>query len=120
MRLPRHHHLTLPDGQVWAVADLGLTVGQVRRWPETQVAGVWGMVWVWVKVLADGDFLFLFGNVGACLTGTSSTLGAGRLSSALNISKDEASTWEISACVGRACPIHPCGGASAGRRRVVL
>ena len=62
MRLPRHHHLTLPDGQVWAVADLGLAVGHVRRWPQAHVAGVWGMVWV--KALADGDFLFLFGNVG--------------------------------------------------------
>ena len=62
MRLPRHHHLTLPDGQVRAVADLGLAVGQVRRWPQVQVAGVRGMVWV--TALADGDFLFLFGNVG--------------------------------------------------------
>ena len=61
MRLP-HHHITLPDGQVWAVADLGLAVGHVRRWPRAQVAGVWGMVWV--KALADGDFLFLFGSVG--------------------------------------------------------
>ena len=62
MRLPRHHHLTLPDGQVWAVADLGLAVGHVRRWPQAHGAGVWGMVWV--KALANGDFLFLFGNVG--------------------------------------------------------
>ena len=62
MRLPRHHHVTLPDGQVWAVADLGLAAGQVRRWPQVQVAGVWGMGWV--KALADGDFLFLFGHVG--------------------------------------------------------
>ena len=62
MRLPRHHHITAPDGQVRAVADLGLAVGEVRRWPRAQVDGVWGMVWV--EALADGDFRFLFGNVG--------------------------------------------------------
>ena len=95
MRLPRHHHLTLPDGQVRAVADLGLTVGHVRRWPRAQVAGVWGMVWV--KALADGDFLFLFDNVGACLTGTSSTPGAGRLSSAFKTSRAGVSTWKTPA-----------------------
>ena len=62
MRLPRPPHLPRPDGQVWAVADLGLAVGHVRRWPQAHVAGVGGMGWG--KALAGGDFLFLFGNVG--------------------------------------------------------
>ena len=62
MRLPRHHLLTHTSGRRQAIADLGLAVGQVRRVTHCQVDGVWGQVWV--KALADGDFLFLFGNVG--------------------------------------------------------
>lgn len=61
MRLPRHHLLTHPSGRCQAVADLGLAGGQVRRFAQVQVDGVWGQVWV--KALASGDFLFLFGNV---------------------------------------------------------
>ncbi|MFD2784224.1 IS4 family transposase [Hymenobacter rubripertinctus] len=62
MRLPKHHLLTHPGGQRQAVADLGLAPGQVRRFGHCQVDGVWGQVWV--KALADNEFLFLFGNVG--------------------------------------------------------
>ena len=62
MRLPRHHLLTDAHGQRRAVADLGLAVGQVRRLAQRQVDGVWGQVWV--KALAGGDFLFLFGTAG--------------------------------------------------------
>jgi len=62
MRLPRHHQLTHPSGRRQAIAELGLAAGQVRRLAHCQVDGVWGQVWV--KALAGGDFLFLFGNVG--------------------------------------------------------
>ena len=34
MRLPRHHHITRLDGQVRALADLGLAEGQVRRFAQ--------------------------------------------------------------------------------------
>ncbi|MBT9391661.1 transposase [Hymenobacter sp. NST-14] len=49
-------------GRRAAVTDLGLAVGQVRRFAHVQADGVWGQVWV--KALAEGDFLFLFGTVG--------------------------------------------------------
>ena len=62
MRLPRHHHLTHPNGQVQAVAGLGLRPGQVRQVAQCQVDGVWGQVWV--KALEGGDFLFLFATAG--------------------------------------------------------
>ena len=62
MRLPRHHLLTNAHDQAQAIADLGLAVGQVRRFAQRQVDGVWGQVWV--KALAGGDFLFLFGTIG--------------------------------------------------------
>ncbi|TDN39620.1 hypothetical protein E4631_23040 [Hymenobacter sp. UV11] len=62
MRLPRHHLLTFACGRQQAIADLGLSRGQTRRFAHCQVDGVWGQVWV--KALAGNDFLFLFGNVG--------------------------------------------------------
>lgn len=62
MRLPKHHLLTFANGRRPAIADLGLARGQVRRFAHCQVDGVWGQVWV--KALADNDFLFLLGNVG--------------------------------------------------------
>jgi len=62
MRLPRYHLLTTPPGHRYAVANLGLAVGQVRCFAQCQVDGVWGQGWV--QALAGGDFLFLFGNVG--------------------------------------------------------
>ncbi len=62
MRLPKHHLLTLASGQRAAVAELGLAVGQVRHVAHAQVDGVWGQVWV--KALAEGEFLFLFGTAG--------------------------------------------------------
>jgi len=37
-------------------------VGQVRRFARVQVDGVWGQAWV--KALADGELLFLFGTSG--------------------------------------------------------
>ena len=60
MRLPKHHLLTAESGDRRAIADLGLRVGQVRRFAQVQVDGVWGQAWV--KALADGEFLFLFGT----------------------------------------------------------
>ncbi|GAA3999137.1 IS4-like element ISLpn9 family transposase [Hymenobacter fastidiosus] len=62
MRLPKHHLLTAESGERCAIADLGLAVGQVRRFAHRQVDGVWGQVWV--KALAEGEFLFLFGTAG--------------------------------------------------------
>lgn len=67
MRLPKHHQLTHPNGRRQAIADLCLVPGQVRRFGQCQVDGVWGRVWV--KALAEGDFLFLFGNVGLAYMG---------------------------------------------------
>ena len=60
MRLLRHHLLTDAHDQRQAIADLGLAVGQVRRFAQRQVDGVWGQVWV--KALAGSDFLF--GTIG--------------------------------------------------------
>ena len=62
MRLPKHHQLTLADGRRLAITDLGLAVGEHRRFAHGCVDGVWGQVWV--QALAGGDFLFLLGNVG--------------------------------------------------------
>ena len=62
MRLPKHHLLTDQNGCRHAIADLGLAVGASRRFAGVQVDGVWGQVWV--KALAEGEFLFLFGTSG--------------------------------------------------------
>ena len=62
MRLPKHHQLTFASGRRQAVTDLGLAVGQQRHFLHCQVAGVWGQVWV--KALADNEFLFLFAAPG--------------------------------------------------------
>ena len=62
MLLPKHHLLTDQSGGRRAIADLGLAAGQVRRLAHVQVDGVWGQVWV--KALADGEFLFLFRTTG--------------------------------------------------------
>ena len=62
MRLPKHHLLTDENGCRHAIADLGLAVGASRRFAGVQVDGVWGQVWV--KALAEGEFLFLFGTAG--------------------------------------------------------
>ena len=62
MRLPKHHLLTDAQGHRQAITDWGLAQGQVRRLAQRQVDGVWGQVWV--KALAGGEFLFLFGTPG--------------------------------------------------------
>jgi hypothetical protein len=62
MRLPKHHHLRFASGRRQAVAALGLRVGQQRHFLHCQVDGVWGQVWV--KALADNEFLFLFAAPG--------------------------------------------------------
>jgi hypothetical protein len=62
MRLPKHHLLRDESGGQCAIADLGLTQGQVYRVAQVQVDGVWGQAWV--KALAGGEFLFLFGTSG--------------------------------------------------------
>ncbi len=60
--LPRHYLLIFPSGRQQPIAELGLSVGQTRRFAHCQVDGIWSEVWV--KALADNEFLFLFGNVG--------------------------------------------------------
>jgi hypothetical protein len=60
MRVPKHHHLTQLSGECRAVATLGLAPGQVRRFAQVQVDGVWGQALV--KALDGGQFLFLFGS----------------------------------------------------------
>ena len=62
MRLHKHHLLPEQSGRRRTIADLGLAVGQVRRFIHVQVDGVWGQIWV--NVLADGEFLLLFGTSG--------------------------------------------------------
>ncbi|MGI4869905.1 MAG: IS4 family transposase [Janthinobacterium lividum] len=62
MRLPKHHLLTYADGRQQAVAGLGLDQGQVRHVASCQVDGGWGQVWV--KALAEQEFLFLFATAG--------------------------------------------------------
>ena len=62
MRLPKHHQLTFASGRRQAVTALGLAVGQQRHFLHCLVAGVWGQVWV--KRLADHEFLFLFAAPG--------------------------------------------------------
>jgi hypothetical protein len=62
MRLPKHHQLTFASGRRQAVTALGLGVGQQRHFLHCQVDGVWGQVWV--KRLADNEFLFLFAAPG--------------------------------------------------------
>ena len=55
MRLPRHL-LTDAHDQRQAIANLDLAVGQVRRFTQRQVDGVWGQVGV--KALAGGRVPF--------------------------------------------------------------
>ncbi|RZK37293.1 MAG: IS4 family transposase [Hymenobacter sp.] len=62
MRLPRHHLLTFASGRQLAITDLGLGVGQTRRFAQCQVDGVWGQAHV--KSLVNNDFLFLFAAAG--------------------------------------------------------
>ena len=62
MRLPKHHQLTFINGRRQAVTALGLAVGQQRHFLHCQVDGVWGQVWV--KALADHEFLSLFAAPG--------------------------------------------------------
>jgi len=62
MRLPRHHLLPFPSGHQQAIADLGLAVGQTRRFAHCQVDGGWGQVWV--KALAGNDLLLRFASAG--------------------------------------------------------
>jgi len=67
VRLPKHHQLTRVDGRRRAVAELGLAPGQVRRFGQCLVDGVWGQAWV--QALAGGDFLYLFGTVDVAYMG---------------------------------------------------
>ncbi|MDJ1470309.1 transposase [Xanthocytophaga flava] len=60
MRLPKPHLIHRLDGQELSLQELTLPAGQALLLKDCLVDGVWGQVWV--KALADGDFLFLFGT----------------------------------------------------------
>ncbi|RZK21398.1 MAG: hypothetical protein EOO56_11365 [Hymenobacter sp.] len=55
MRLPRRHLLTFPTGRQLAITDLGLSVGQMQRFAQCQVDGVWGQVYIKALVLSQGS-----------------------------------------------------------------
>jgi hypothetical protein len=60
MRLPKHHLLHCVDGQSLRLEELTLSADRALLLKNYMVEGIWGDVWV--KALADGDFLFLFGT----------------------------------------------------------
>jgi hypothetical protein len=60
MRLPKHHLIHRLDGQSLRLQELTLPADRALLLKDCLVDGVWGDVWV--KALADGDFLFLFGT----------------------------------------------------------
>ena len=59
MRLPRHHLVERHDGQVQSAIELLGERNQVSL-SGVLIDGVWGNVWI--KKLADGDLLYLFGS----------------------------------------------------------
>jgi hypothetical protein len=60
MRLPKHHLLHDLDGESLRLQELTLPADRALLLKGYMIDGVWGDVWV--KALADGDFLFLFGT----------------------------------------------------------
>lgn len=60
MRLPKQHLITTLEGHQYAVSELNFDGNNPLTFSDCMVDGVWGHVWV--KVLSDGDFLFLFGT----------------------------------------------------------
>jgi transposase len=61
MRLPKHHLIHRPDGQIQTITALNLSVDKPLLLTDCLVDGVVGQVWV--KALAGGEYLFLFGTV---------------------------------------------------------
>lgn len=61
VRLPKHHLLERLDGRVQQADELAKE--QALRLPDCLVDGVWGQVYL--KRLASGDLLYLFGTIPA-------------------------------------------------------
>jgi len=61
MRMPKSHHIHQPDGRVLCLKELKVRTHEPRRVSNCLVDGVVGNVWV--KQQAEGDWLFLFGNI---------------------------------------------------------
>ena len=61
MRLPKHHTIHRWDGRVQTVATLALRENKPLTLCDCLVDGIVGHVWV--MLLEDGDYLFLFGTV---------------------------------------------------------
>ena len=61
MRLPKHHQIHRLDGRTQSVDTLSLLKGTPLTIQNCLVNGVVGNVWV--MLLEDGDYLFLFGTV---------------------------------------------------------
>ena len=67
MRLPKHHTIHRWDGRIQMVATLALRENKPLTLCDCLVDGVVGHVWV--MLLEDGDYLFLFGTVEAKFMG---------------------------------------------------
>lgn len=60
MRMPKHHLITNRDGQERSLSEFTFEPNTALLLADCQVDGVWGHVWL--KVLENGDYLFLFGT----------------------------------------------------------
>lgn len=67
VRMPKHHWVHKSNGESLKVPEMNLPKGKAMVFSECLIDGVLGNVWV--KRLADGDFLFLFGTVKAPIMG---------------------------------------------------
>jgi hypothetical protein len=67
MRLPKHHKIHRLDGRIQTVAALNLRENKPLTLCDCLVDGVVGHVWV--MLLDNGDYLFLFGTVEAKFMG---------------------------------------------------
>ena len=63
MRLPKHHKIHRLDGRIQTITTLALTENKPLTLCDCLVDGVVGHVWV--MLLDNGDYLFLFGTVEA-------------------------------------------------------
>lgn len=61
VRMPKHHKMHCIDGQVRTIKDLDILPGQIVRFSNVLMNGVVGNVYI--ELLDNGDYLFLFGTV---------------------------------------------------------
>lgn len=59
-RIPKSHLITTRDGLRRAVSDFDLTLNRPVLLPDCQVDGIWAHVWL--SLLENGEYLFLFGT----------------------------------------------------------